>query len=257
MNELTPMSIINMILHRLWAVILAAVVCAVGTFAYCRFLADPVYQATISLAVTNGTIIKDDDGSTAETGNQNNTVNFNDLSASVYVAKNCVDILKSSSIYKDLSAAINNQYSYKMLKKGFSVNLRNEEKIFIDISFKSTSYNETIKIVNAFADLSAVNIKKIIPSATVVVMDYADTAPQTSPRTTNNALLAAVVGALLASGIIVVLNLFDRTIKGEEDFKARFDIPILGCVPDFDSVMGNSTHTRSKAKSVKGGMING
>lgn len=237
MNELNLFSIFKMILNRIWIVILAVIVFAAAAFSYCSFFATPVYKSSASIMITNGAIITEE---------LNNTVSNTDINASLYLVDTCVDILKSPKIYQELSKAIAEKYNYKALKGGFAVSKRGDTSLFIDLSFKSTDKDEAIKIVNAFATLSTDYIREIIPSAKVNVMSESDSASVVSPRTTYTTFLFALIGALLSSAIIVIFNLLDQTIKGEDDLKATFNLPVLGCVPDFDNVSSNSKKVKSK-----------
>ncbi len=236
MNEIVLSDYVRIILHRLWAVILAAVLFAATAYSYCRFVATPVYSARASILMTNGAIVNTD---------IDNTVKNTDLAASIYLVDTCVDILKSPGIYQQLSTSIGNKYSYRQLMGGFSVVKRDENSLFIDITFKSTSAEECKMLVNAFAELCNNGyISEIIPSATATVMAYADGVGLVSPRTMRTTVAFFIFGAVVACAVIIFLNSLDRAIKGEEDLKAMFDIPILGTVPDFE-ISGKAAHNTS------------
>ena len=226
MNEISLSSIFNTIIRRIWIVIIATVMCGISAFVYCDVFETPVYQTKASIIVTNGAVITD---------SINSTVSNTDLAASLYLVDTCVDILKSQGIYQELSTAIADKYSYKALKSSFTVSRRSDDSLFVDVSFKSTSKSEAIEIVNAFADISSNYICAAIPSATVAVMEHADSATVVSPRTAFSTVLFAMLGAIISALVILVLATLDKAVKGEEDFKASFDIPILGAVPDFDN----------------------
>lgn len=235
MDEISISSVFHIILHKLWAIVLSAVLCGTAAFTYCNFFETPVYQAKASIIVTNGAVIND---------SINSTVSNTDLAASIYLVDTCVDILKSSKIYQELSTSISDKYSYKVLRNGFSVSRRSDDSLFIDITFKSTSRSEAVEIVNAFAELSSGYICEVIPSATVAVMERSDSADVVSPRTAFTTLLFILLGAMGASLVFIILNSLDKAINDEEDFKAKFNIPVLGTVPDFKTP---SSHTRKKS----------
>ncbi len=239
MNELNLLSVFKMILNRIWIVIIAVVVFAASAFSYCAFFATPVYKSSASIMITNGAIITEE---------LNNTVSNTDINASLYLVDTCVDILKAPKIYQELSTAIGEKYNYKSLKGGFSVSRRGDSSLFIDFSFKSTDKNEAIKIVNAFATLSTDYIREIIPSAKVNVMSESDSASVVSPRTTMTTFYFALIGAILSAAVIVVFNLLDQTIKGEEDLKNSFNLPVLGSVPDFDNVAPKGKKDKRKRR---------
>lgn len=226
MNELSLSSIISIILKRVWLVIIVAILCAAIAFGYCKFIATPVYKANTSILVTNGGIITD---------SSDDSIQTNDLSASIYLVDTCVDILKSQKIYKDLSTAIGDKYSYSALKNGFTITKRDDESLFIDISFKSTDPEEAKVIANAFTQLAPSYTEEILPSVTVEILDEADKASSVYPQTLSSTFVFAILGAVITCIILVLIETLDQAIKSEEDFIAYFDIPVLGSVPDFDN----------------------
>lgn len=241
MNEISLSTILRMLLHRLWAIILATVLCATLAFSYCKFLVTPVYQTKASIIVTNGAIITSTDF--------DSTISNTDLAASLYLIETTIDILKSPKIYQELSNAMNNKYSYKSLSNSFSISRRSDDSLFVDIAFKSTSSKEAIEIVNTFTELSDDYICEVIPTATVVPMSYADSAVVVSPRIIFTTIIFGFIGAIIASVLVVIISTLDKAIKGEEDFKTNFDIPVLGAVPDFD----NSNSSSYSKKKTSGG----
>ena len=242
MNEISLSSIISIILHRIWLVIIVAVLCASLAFGYCSFLATPVYSARTSILITNGGLITD---------NRDDSIQTNDLSASIYLVDTCVDILKSQGIYQDLSAAIDGKYSFAQLKGAFSISKRDDENLFIDISFKSTDPEEAMLIVNAFTDLCPQYMSGKLPPVTVEVMDKAYGTSRVYPSTISTTLIFGFLGAVATSLLLVLFASLDQTIKSEEDFVESFAVPVLGAVPDFDN---SPTYAyRSKTGSVSTG----
>lgn len=226
MGEISLSSIISIILHRIWLVIVVAVLCAAIAFGYCNFIATPVYSAKTSILITNGGLITD---------NYNDSIQTNDLSASIYLVDTCVDILKSQGIYQDLSEAIGGKYSFQQLKSGFSISKRNDENLFIDISFKSTDPEEAKLIANTFTQLCPTYMAGKLPPVTVEVMDEAYGTAMIYPSTLSSIVIFGFLGAVATCVLLVLLASLDQTIKSEEDFKEIFDIPVLGAVPDFDN----------------------
>ncbi|MBR2043805.1 MAG: hypothetical protein IJ946_05650 [Clostridia bacterium] len=242
MNEISLSSIVSIILHRIWLVVIVAVLCAAIAFSYCSFIATPVYSARTSILITNGGLI---------TEGYNDSIQTNDLSASIYLVDTCVDILKSYGIYQDLSEAIGGKYTFQQLKGGFSINKRNDENLFIDITFKSTDPEEAKLIANAFTQLCPTYMSGKLPPVTVEVMDEAYGTSQVYPNTFSSIVIFGFLGALVTCVLLVLLASLDQTIKSEEDFMESFDIPVLGAVPDFDN---SPTYAyRSKANNVSTG----
>ena len=43
----------------------------------------------------------------------------------------------------------------------------------------------------------------------------------------------ASIGCVLVLAIAILVSMMDKTIKGEKDFSANYDIPVLGSIPNF------------------------
>lgn len=52
------------------------------------------------------------------------------------------------------------------------------------------------------------------------------------PNIPLNMLLGALVGLILAVSVILVINYYDVKIKGEEDIREKFDVPVIATIPD-------------------------
>lgn len=64
----------------------------------------------------------------------------------------------------------------------------------------------------------------------------------TAPKTMQNTLLAAVVGAMLAGGAAFLIEYLDTSIKGREDVEELLGLPVLGYV---GALPGNGDGTRT------------
>ncbi|MDD6479634.1 MAG: Wzz/FepE/Etk N-terminal domain-containing protein [Oscillospiraceae bacterium] len=240
MKEISIMYILNLALRRLWALILAAVVFACAAFGYCKFLATPRYSATASILVTNGAILVQN-----TTTEDDETVSSTDISASVSLMETVIDILKTPDIFRTLSDEIGNRRSYSSLKGMISIASRSNRSLFIDITFTATSSEEAIDLVNKFVALAPDYISDFIPYSYATVTSTADGAALVYPKTTFLIMVAAVVGAVLAFAVAFIVDSFDHAILGEADLAANFDIPIIGTVPDFESVGVLSTSNQT------------
>lgn len=222
------MDLVLLAWHRLWIIILAAVVFAASAFGYCNFFLTPSYSATASLLVTNGGVNSSYDDS-------NDKVSGSDISASLYLTYTVVDILNTPDIYKKVADQLGDNYSYQQLINSSSVARRNEDTLFIDVTFSSTDPKEAMRIANKFVEISCQYIPEFIPSSKASVASTAIKASMTYPRTFSTTAAAGVVGAVAAYVVLFIIESMNHAIKGEEDFANNFDIPLLGSVPDFEN----------------------
>ena len=93
---------------------------------------------------------------------------------------------------------------------------------------------ETAKdIANAMAEAVADNLSTVMATEKPSIAEEAVTpkAPS-SPNTTKNIAMGALLGAILAMGVIIVQFLLDDTIKNEDDVKKYLNIKTFASFPD-------------------------
>lgn len=222
------MDLVMLAWRRIWIIILAAVFCAVGAFSYCKFFLTPSYSATASILVTNGAV-------TTSYDENSDKVSGSDISASLYLSYTVVDILNTPDIYKKVADSLGKGYEYQNLMARSRVARRSEETLFVDVTFSSTDPKEAMRVANKYVEVACGYIPEFIPSSRAMVASTAIKAVMTYPRTMSTTAVAGLVGAVAAYIILFIIESLNRSIKGEEDFTANFDVPLLGAVPDFEN----------------------
>lgn len=239
MQDISVFILFRIALKRIWALALAFVIAAAAVFSYCEFVVEPVYGANSSIIVTNGAVV------TSESDANSQKVLGSDIQASLLLADSVVDMLKTPDIYKYLARKLGGDIEYKDLMARTSVARRGEETLFIDISYVDNDPQQAIKVANLFASASCDYVAEFISKANPKIVSSADKASLVSPRTFRNTVLSGIIAAFVVYAVFVLLEILNNTVKGEEDFTSRYNIPLLGSVPDFEEAR--------KAKSRKKG----
>lgn len=241
---------IRLLLKNFLLIFLSAIICGAAAFSYCKFFADEKYAANGSVLVTNGGIVD----SSILNGNNiaGQTVNNSDIAASLNLLTTIRDILSTNDIYIQLSEKLGGKYTYHQLKSFATISKSDDYSLFIKVRFQTGDPEEVVMITNAFLQLVPDYITKFIPSSASTVT-YADGSAKTAPRTVYSTLLATIAGAVIAYAIFYIISLTNTTIQCEEDFKQRFDVPVLGDIPDFM----NAKSDKYGKSSYKGGSYYG
>lgn len=236
MNELNLSYLLKLLLHRLYIVVIAAVVVAAGAFGYCKWIATPVYSATAQIIVSNGSLLNEEnDAFPEEELYIFPEITSQDIQASIYLAEKFVSFLETPDMYANLESVFSGKYTAAQLKSSVSVSLNKQEDIFINITAKNSSKEEAIKIANTFVSVAPDYLEGFFPGAQVMVTATASAAKTVFPRTARTTTIAFILGAVLAYVIVLLVDMNDKTIKGDVDFTENYNIPILGIVPDFES----------------------
>ena len=243
MKEITIEYLVDLLLRRLVLMLIAAAVFAAAAFGYCHFLADPVYRATSQIVVSNGAVIIED-----SLGEDGSKISGSDIQSSMYLAGVCVGLLETQDFYKKLSDKLENKYSYSNLGSMISVGLNGEEDLFINIAANHGDPEEAKKVANTMVAMAPDYIKDFMPSAKIMITATADSASKVSPRTSMMTALFFVIGAAFVYIIALIVDLNDKTIKGVSDFTATYHIPVLGGVPDFESIDSQGGYSYAESK---------
>ena len=213
---------------RVLPLLLTFVLAAGLAFSYCEFVASPVYGANSSILVTNGAVVSTNDLEDVQ------KIYGSDIQASLLLADSVVDMLKTPDLYKYLSRKISADIDYDTLMARTTVARRGDDTLFVDISYRDTNPKQAIEIANLFASVSCDYVAEFIPKANPKVVSSADRATLVAPRTLRNTALAGIVAAFLLFCVFVLIEILNDTVRGEDDFTARYNIPLLGSVPDFE-----------------------
>ena len=231
-------------------------VVAISTFCYCEFVAVPKFSATGSIVVTNGGIVSGNDNindeyvdETEEDGDDN--LNNTDIQASINFSRIMTEILNKPNIFKLLSEELDGKYTYGRLKSMAKIDRADNSSIIIDISFTASTREEAIFLTNAYLEVAPKYIVENYTQANVHEIFVADSASKTYPRTLLLTAVGGIVGAALAYIVLFLIYCANTVIKGEDDFKDRFQIPVLGCIPDFATAKSEKYY--KKYSYTKGG----
>jgi polysaccharide biosynthesis transport protein len=159
-----------------------------------------------------------------------------DLSVSAQAESNIVNVA-ATAISPALAASIANTYTGVFVKEQQNSNhayyasaLRLVEKQLRALTPKERAgtaglaLQDRAQSLGTLAELRNGNVQ--VAQAAAV-----PTAPS-SPKTTTNTVLGAILGLLLGLGVAFLLERFDRRIREPKDLEAIYGLPLLGVVPE-------------------------
>ena len=108
------------------------------------------------------------------------------------------------------------------------------ETRILEISVKDENAYNAATIVNEITRVMIDEVQDIISKNNIKVIDFAETPSR--PEKVNPVVyyMLSVIASLFVSIVLMMLiDAFDNKVKGPEDCKERFDIPILGVIPKY------------------------
>ena len=221
-EEVNFQRLLDALLSRAWVIILTSLAGALAMIAITFLFITPQYKSSAMFYVNNsdisvGTSLSIDSG---------------DISASKSLVNTYIVILNTRETLLDVIdyAGVNRKYSE--IKDMITAESVDETEVF-RVVVTSPDPQEANKIAEAIAYILPKRISSIVEgtSAKVVDSSVVSSVPS-SPSYTVNTLMGFLIGFVLAAGWIVLQELFNVTIRSEEDIAQVCKHPILAEVPD-------------------------
>lgn len=226
------------LLAALWKyiaiILIVGILCSAAFFFYARTFVDPTYEANVLLFANNSSLSLGD-ALKITTG---------DLSAASSLVDTYVAILQSRSTMDEVAEASGVNYSYEKLRDMVSAKAVNSTGLF-RVNVTSTDPEQARRIANVIADILPQKIIDIMAVGNVVVVDYAVT-PRTrvSPNYFQSAAIGLLIGVVLASAIVILLDLLNDVIRDEEYVMDNYDAPVLATIPDLTAHSSGSRYQK-------------
>ena len=217
--------------RRAWAILLAAVIFGGAFLAYTALFIKPLYKAKALMYVNSSDI---------SVGGTKVSISQAELSAAKSLVDTYIVILNTRSTLNDVIAESGVSYSYEQLQSMISASAVNSTEVF-GIEVTSTDPKEAELLANTIAKVLPEKISAVVEGSSVRIVDYAVVpARKSSPSLSKNTMMGALLGAVLACGLIVVGELLDDQIHDSDYLLQTYDIPVLAVIPDLLSEKGDS-----------------
>lgn len=226
--EIDLMEVMLVLWHKAAVILLAGLLMALLAIVGTKFLITPQYQSVTKFYVLN----KQD----------NNIVTNADLQTSTQLTQDYAEIIKSRKVTEAVIVRLGLDLKHEDLLKKMEVVTATDNRIVTIKVLDSDPYTAR-DIANAIRDAAAEHIKSVMNTEAVNVVDEANVPDKKySPSTMKNALIAAVLGCVLAVAVVLIQYLRNDTIQGTEDVERYLNLSVLGTIPL------EKTETKSKKK---------
>lgn len=219
-------------LEEIWEVVkknwrlmvICTVVAAVFGFLVNQFLLAPTYTASSRLYIMNTTQTNNYDA------NGEQIVSTTDLSSSLMLSKDYIEILQSERVTK---AAAQRMGLLSLGDYDISVSSATDTRM-IKIVVTGTDQKGVAKLANILTEEFTACVQQIIHMDNVTVIDTATVpAGPSGPAKAKNTMLCAMAGLMVALAISFLRYFLDTTIKSSDDIERYLNLPVLAKIPDF------------------------
>ncbi|CYU20495.1 YveK family protein [Streptococcus suis] len=215
--EIDVLSLLKTIWRKKIFILVTAVLGAGLAFVYSSFLVTPQYDSTTRIYVVSQNV---------ETGAG---LTNQELQAGTYLVKDYKEIILSQDVLTQVATELNLNEN---LKEKVSVSIPVDTRI-VSISVRDADPNEAARIANSLRTFAAQKIVEVTKVSDVTTLEEAVPAEEpTTPNTKRNIILGLLAGGILATGLVLVMEVLDDRVKRPQDIEEVMGLTLLGVVPD-------------------------
>lgn len=219
-REVDLITLLRALWHRVWVIVLATVAAGAVCFAWARFLITPTYETSALLYVNN-------------TQDTSKSISNSELSAAQSLVDTYVVILNSRTTLDQVRAAANVTYTDRELQKMIQAQAVNSTEVF-EVTVTSADPKEAQTIANTIAQVLPSRISAVVEGSSVRVVDYAQLpSGKAAPSLSRYTILGMAAGFLLSCVVLILRELFDDQIRGEDYLLQAYpQVPVLAVIPE-------------------------
>lgn len=215
--EIDVLSLLKTIWRKKIFILVTAVLGAGLAFVYSSFLVTPQYDSTTRIYVVSQNV-------EAGAGLTNQ-----ELQAGTYLVKDYKEIILSQDVLTQVATELNLNEN---LKEKVSVSIPVDTRI-VSISVRDADPNEAARIANSLRTFATQKIVEVTKVSDVTTLEEAVPAEEpTTPNTKRNIILGLLAGGILATGLVLVMEVLDDRVKRPQDIEEVMGLTLLGVVPD-------------------------
>ncbi|MBY5023066.1 Wzz/FepE/Etk N-terminal domain-containing protein [Streptococcus suis] len=215
--EIDVLYLLKTLWRKKFLIILTSFFGAGIAFVYNSFLVTPQFDSTTRIYVVSQNV-------EAGAGLTNQ-----ELQAGTYLVKDYKEIILSQDVLTQVATELNLNEN---LKEKVSVSIPVDTRI-VSISVRDADPNEAARIANSLRTFAAQKIVEVTKVSDVTTLEEAVPAEEpTTPNIKRNILLGLLAGGILATGIILAMEVLDDRVKRPQDIEEVMGLTLLGVVPD-------------------------
>lgn len=221
--------VFQVIWHWLWLIVLVALACGTAAYAFSKFVLPEEFESTTKIYVL------DKSGA----GGTNSQSTYSDLQVGMQLTKDYVELIKSRTVLEAVMKDnhLDQTYTYEQFAETVNVQTPADTRI---VTITVTNHDPALaqKLADDIRKRSGeliINTMQIDAVNTYEKANYPDR--KSAPSCGRWAVVAALIGALAVSAIVIVRYLLDDTIKTSDDVEKYLGLSNLALIPFDESVM--------------------
>ncbi len=228
MNEMEEQAIslseIFEAIRKRWIMIVAITLTATiisGVISF--FVIDPVYETSTKLFIG-----KEESDEAA--------YNTNDIQMYQKLLQTYAQAIKT----KDLTGRAISALSYDLeavdVVNALTVTPITDTQI-LQIKYQSKDQQEAVDVLKNITNEFITTSKELVSNGNVRIIEEVQFPENAiSPNKMKNIVMAFLLGFIVSIGLVLLLEYLDNTYKNKDQLEKELGIPVLGCIPDVESI---------------------
>jgi capsular polysaccharide biosynthesis protein len=231
-EEIDLMELARALWKKAWLLVLCAVLGAALAFGYTYNFVTPLYKASVTIYVNNGT---------EQVVGGGDYISASNLATSQKLVTTYVNILQSNKVLNKVIKQAKLDIQPETLRKMMTADSVNDTEMF-EVSISSPYPELSAQLVNVIAKVAPDEIAEIVEGSSTKIIDYAEVPEKPyTPSYQKNVMMGFLLGFVLAAAYVCLATLLDKRIRTEDDLEQLFHLPVLGVIPDFEAKPSKNT----------------
>lgn len=233
-NEIDLLELFYVLLGKWKTIVLSLVLMGLCGYLISAFLITPQYESTSVLYVLS---------------KSTSITSLADIQMGSSLTNDYVEVVTSRPIIEQVIQNLGlKEETFESLKKKVSTDNPTNTRL-LKITVRDPNPQMAKAIADELADVSKsfISIKMDQAAPTVTQYGYDDGEPVT-PNTVKNTVLGALIGAILAMGVVIVSYLLNDTIMTTDDIEKKLGMTVLASIPMDETEYDGNTKKSKKAK---------
>lgn len=234
--ELDIREVIFALLQKWYLIALSGFLVAVLTFCVSKFLIPEKFESKTSIYILN---------------QNEEDITYSDLQLGSTLTKDYEVLVKSRTVLEDVIKKLKLNISYDALENMVSVSVPESTRI-VEIAVKTTDPTLSKEIADEVREIASKTIADVMNVDAVNVVEKANfPEKKCSPSVGKNTVLGGFIGVFIACAIILLVVMFNDTIRTQDDVEKYLNLSTLGVIPLDEELIVYEKKARKESRGKK------
>lgn len=227
-SKLNLVDLLHIAYRWMFLLIAFTLLCGIIGYTYSYYLIQPVYVSRGNMYVSSVRA----EYMQEELDNLPTSV----INASALLAADCVEIIEYDSVLNSVAAACESNVTPKEIAKMLKATLVAVDSPLLEITVTATDPYVAYDVATAVLEVASVRLLEVagVPG-TITVVEEAQNPVYSKANPLVHCFIGCLVGAVLGMLLVLFLELMDNRIKQTDNIMEKYNIPVIGVVPNIRS----------------------